>query len=127
MPWKAKHPCRYPGCGTLVSGAYCDTHKPAVGAIRDAGGQSARERGYDHRWNAARLQYLNAHPLCAACLARGRVVPATVVDHIVPHRGDKERFWDEANWRALCKSCHDQKTAREDGGFGNLTKDEKRR
>lgn len=24
-------------------------------------------------------------------------------------------FWDEANWQPLCKPCHDQKTAREDG------------
>jgi 5-methylcytosine-specific restriction protein A len=41
------------------------------------------------------------------------VVLATVVDHIVPHRGDQRLFWDEANWAALCKPCHDAKTARE--------------
>jgi 5-methylcytosine-specific restriction protein A len=40
-------------------------------------------------------------------------VPATVVDHIVPHRGDPVLFWDEANWQGLCKLCHDAKTARE--------------
>ncbi|WP_289184903.1 HNH endonuclease [uncultured Parasutterella sp.] len=28
-------------------------------------------------------------------------------------------FWDESNWQALCKHCHDVKTAKEDGGFGN--------
>jgi 5-methylcytosine-specific restriction protein A len=28
-------------------------------------------------------------------------------------------FWDRANWRAMSKQCHDRKTAREDGGFGN--------
>ena len=28
--------------------------------------------------------------------AQGRVVPATVVDHVVPHRGDQKLFWDEA-------------------------------
>ena len=45
--------------------------------------------------------------------AQGRVVPATIVDHVVPHRGDPDLFWDEANWAALCKRCHDAKTARE--------------
>jgi 5-methylcytosine-specific restriction protein A len=41
------------------------------------------------------------------------VVAATVVDHVVPHRGDAALFWDEVNWAALCKRCHDAKTARE--------------
>ena len=41
-----------------------------------------------------------------------------VVDHIIPHKGDKVLFWDRSNWQPLCKTCHDTKTAREDGGFG---------
>ena len=44
---------------------------------------------------------------------KGRVVAATVVDHVVPHRGDPELFWDETNWPPACKPCHDAKTARE--------------
>ncbi|WP_390622926.1 HNH endonuclease [Ralstonia syzygii] len=47
------------------------------------------------------------------------MVPATVVDHIVPHKGDQHLFWRRSNWQALCKACHDRKTAREDGGFAN--------
>ena len=43
-----------------------------------------------------------------------RLVPATVVDHIKPHRGDAKLFWDETNWQPLCKSCHDHKTMTED-------------
>ena len=39
---------------------------------------------------------------------------ATVVDHIVPHRGDPKLFWDTDNWQALCKQCHDHKTMTED-------------
>jgi 5-methylcytosine-specific restriction endonuclease McrA len=42
-----------------------------------------------------------------------------IVDHIVPHKGDQTLFWDRANWRPMAKACHDSKTAREDGGFGN--------
>jgi 5-methylcytosine-specific restriction protein A len=41
-----------------------------------------------------------------------------VVDHIVPHKGEKVAFWNRANWQPLCKRCHDIKTATEDGGFG---------
>ena len=74
---------------------------------------SAARRGYGPRWRRARRRYLARHPLCVACAAAERLEPATVVDHVVPHRGDQELFWDEANWAALCKPCHDAKTARE--------------
>ena len=53
---------------------------------------------------------LSRHPLCAECLKNGTLTPATVVDHIVPHRGDHALFWDEQNWQPLCKNCHDRKT-----------------
>jgi 5-methylcytosine-specific restriction protein A len=75
---------------------------------------SAARRGYGSRWRRTRTAYLARHPLCGACQTLGRVVPATVVDHVVPHRGDERLLWDEANWAALCKRCHDAKTARED-------------
>ena len=74
---------------------------------------SAARRGYGPRWRRARAAYLACHPLCVPCAAAGRLEPATVVDHVVPHRGDQKLFWDEANWAALCKRCHDAKTARE--------------
>ena len=57
------------------------------------------------------------------CDAEGLVTPSTTVDHIVPHKGDRTLFWDRTNWQALCKPCHDSKTAREDGrwtGRGGL-------
>jgi len=41
---------------------------------------------------------------------------ATVVDHITPHKGDNDLFWDRANWQSLCESCHNRKTAAEDMG-----------
>jgi 5-methylcytosine-specific restriction protein A len=46
-------------------------------------------------------------------------LPANVVDHIKPHQGDEELFWDRNNWQAMNKICHDKKTVKEDGGFGN--------
>jgi 5-methylcytosine-specific restriction protein A len=74
---------------------------------------SAARRGYGRRWRKARAAFLASHPLCAACQAEGHVVPATVVDHVVPHRGDQKLFWDRTNGAPACKPCHDAKTARE--------------
>jgi 5-methylcytosine-specific restriction enzyme A len=74
---------------------------------------SAARRGYNSRWRRARAAYLARNPLCVRCQAQERIRAATVVDHVVPHRGDPKLFWDEANWAALCKPCHDAKTARE--------------
>ena len=70
----------------------------------------ADARGYNARWRRARIDFLQKHPLCAECQREGKLTPATVVDHIIPHRGDQELFWDEQNWQPLCKGCHDRKT-----------------
>jgi 5-methylcytosine-specific restriction protein A len=58
--------------------------------------------------------FLLAHPLCCMCEQQGRIEPATVVDHITPHKGDAVLFWDEANWQALCKVHHDSSKQREE-------------
>lgn len=80
---------------------------------------------YNSRWQKARAGFLKAHPLCVLCLKRGRVTPATVVDHITPHRNDMELFWDSDNWQALCKQCHDgHKQSIEKGGVGRWGADD---
>jgi 5-methylcytosine-specific restriction protein A len=85
---------------------------------------TASERGYGHSWRQARLNFLSSNPLCVQCHAKGYIVSATVVDHIIPHQGDEGLFWDRDNWQALCRSCHSRKTASKDGGFGNRKKRE---
>ena len=108
MPKNPKRPCRYPGCPNLCErGTYCPEHS-SESPDRLRG--NAAERGYDAKWRRARKRFLQRHPLCANCLSQGVLTPATVVDHIVPHRGDRALFWDEKNWQPLCKSCHDRKT-----------------
>jgi 5-methylcytosine-specific restriction protein A len=125
MPSRAKTICRHPGCGKLIdTPGYCDRHQVAFEqrkAAFDKQRGSAHERGYTSRWHKARRLFLLSSPLCVACQRAGRLTAATVVDHIVPHRGDAEIFWDRTNWQTLCASCHSAKTAREDGGFGNPT------
>ena len=74
---------------------------------------------YGYKWQQARAGYLAHHPLCREHEKAGQYVQATVVDHITPHKGNMELFWDKDNWQPLCKACHDSKTAREDGGLGN--------
>ncbi len=58
-------------------------------------------------WRRERARFLALHQLCSLCSEMGRVTPATVVDHIQPHRGNTDLFWDRANWQPLCKTCHD--------------------
>lgn len=119
MPVRPRRPCNHPGCPELVSdGQYCEQHKKEKQKQQDEQRGSAASRGYDSRWQKARLAYLREHPLCVQCHKEGRVVAASVVDHIIPHKGDKQLFWSKNNWQALCKHCHDVKTAKEDGRWG---------
>jgi 5-methylcytosine-specific restriction protein A len=104
-------------------GGRCDQHKRQQRSQSEERRGSSSERGYGYRWQKARATWLSRNPLCVACHEAGRVAPAVVVDHKVPHRGDQTLFWDTSNWQSLCKCCHDTKTAREDGGFGRTTGD----
>jgi 5-methylcytosine-specific restriction protein A len=84
---------------------------------------SAAKRGYGARWQKYRKYFLSINPLCIICKNDNMITSATVVDHIVPHKGDMVKFWDKSNHQALCKCHHDIKTASEDGGFGHKIKE----
>ncbi|MCE8523361.1 HNH endonuclease [Ruegeria pomeroyi] len=75
----------------------------------DANRPSAAKRGYNRAWRAARDAFLMVHDRCAW---PGCGAPATVVDHIKPHRGDMALFWERANWQPLCARCHDSSKQR---------------
>lgn len=123
MPLAAPRPCRRPGCPKLVAGGdgWCDEHRAEQRRASDSRRGTAAERGYGRKWQAARAQFLAEHPLCQCeeCdEGRLRLTPATVVDHIVAHKGNRKLFWSRKNWQSMAKECHDRKTARQDGGFG---------
>ncbi len=100
MPYAAPYLC---GCGRIVpSGQRCQC-QALRRAYNDKHRPSARERGYDTRWEKARASYLLAHPRCQRI---GCNALANVVDHVLPHRGDKKLFWDSRNWESLCTHCH---------------------
>jgi 5-methylcytosine-specific restriction endonuclease McrA len=70
-------------------------------------------------WQRASAAWLQQYPFCVLCLVRGDVNKGAdemhidtqrnlVVDHITPHRGDADLFWDTDNWQTLCRCpCHD--------------------
>ena len=62
----------------------------------------------DRRWRKAARLFLDANPLCEKC---GKV--SQCVDHIIPHRGNVQLFWQVENFAALCFSCHGKKSAGE--------------
>ena len=57
-------------------------------------------------WRNRRRHQLAKDPLCVICLAADRITPATVADHVVPHKGDYRAF-KLGDLRSLCAECHD--------------------
>lgn len=74
------------------------------------------------RWKKARSIFLKENPLCVNFSECKNF--ASHVDHIKPvesdPRLDDNAFWDTNNWQGLCLKCHSRKTAKQDGGFGNM-------
>jgi len=80
--------------------------------------RAAHHRWYStQRWRRKAKRQLQEHPLCAMHLQRGQVMPASVADHIIPHRGDVQQFWSGA-LQSLCDACHNSaKRLEEQDGF----------
>jgi hypothetical protein len=54
-----------------------------------------------HAWHRRARFQLQREPLCAMCLAEGKVVAARIADHIEPHHNDPIRFWN-GKLQSLC-------------------------
>ena len=115
MPYKPKKACLHPGCPVLVDKGtyYCKKHKRQIFRHDSKKRGTPTSRGYNYRWQKASRLYLKRNPLCAECQAEGRVTPAEAVDHIIPHRGDYDLFWDSSNWQGLCTYHHNRKSQKE--------------
>ncbi|MBK8455675.1 MAG: HNH endonuclease [Thiofilum sp.] len=116
MAQGAPHRCLQPGCRVLLQRGVrrCEAHAASSARSdwqrRKALGASLYSEA---EWRRRRAAFLAAHPHCRAC-----GVDATVVDHIVPHRGDRALFYAESNCQGMCATCHSKKTALYDSGFG---------
>lgn len=106
MPYAPPRLC---GCGAIVqAGVYCACQIKRR-AEADRRRPNATDRGYDSKWQRERVAFLKAHPACAFDDCER---PATVVDHRIPHRGNRKLFWDRSNWQGLCTHCHNSRKQR---------------
>jgi 5-methylcytosine-specific restriction protein A len=55
---------------------------------------------------------------CRICTRVEAQTRHLVADHIIPHRGQADLFWDDANLQCLCKTCHDSTKQRQERGRG---------
>lgn len=110
--------CTYPGCNALVSnGSRCPLHKVTTERKGGFSGQRTKSREWHDlyqsaRWRNFRKEFLKAHPYCYICGGK-----AVIADHIRPHRGDLNLFYDETNIQPLCQSCHSRKTLQENNFY----------
>jgi len=91
---------------------YCEAHAHLASGWNQPGRQTAEARGYDWAWRKLAKAILKRDRyLCRCDDCRGRRLPATEVDHIVPKvAGGTD---DPSNLRAINELCHDLKTQRE--------------
>jgi 5-methylcytosine-specific restriction enzyme A len=115
-PFSSFKPCSRCGQRVKRGERYCAACRKVSDATDRSTRGSSTARGYNAKWRAYRLVFLQRHPLCVECARKGRIQAATVVDHIVAPKGNVQMFWDKSNHRAVCKPCHDARV--EEGDFG---------
>ncbi|RCS25946.1 HNH endonuclease [Phyllobacterium salinisoli] len=102
MPSRAPRIC---GCGHRIApGVACPCEERRARerkARHDQRRPTARQRGYTAEWERESKAFLAANPACRRC-----GVPAALVDHIQPHKGNQRLFWNRSNWQPLCRPCH---------------------
>jgi 5-methylcytosine-specific restriction enzyme A len=119
-----KKPRACPQCGaTLSVGAHrcypCTRAKRREAAkrrprpTRSAEAEAYRVLYRSKRWRLLREGQLAAEPECRMCKAQGVEMPATVCDHVIPHRGDETLFWS-GPFQSLCARHHSSDKQREE-------------
>lgn len=99
-----KYLCQAPGCRKIVAQpGRCAGHK-----ARDGRAAEYRKWYKLKVWLTISAFVLRRDPICKAC----GVKPSTQADHVIPHRGDWNKFADPNNCQGLCDACHGLKTQR---------------
>lgn len=115
MPLAPPRLCSKLGCPGRVQGGVCSVCGPKRRTPPSQGGWRSDPRYHTARWQARAKDQLTREPLCAHCLRDGLVMAARVADHVVPHKGNDEAFWN-GELQSLCTSHHGTKSAGERGG-----------
>lgn len=76
-------------------------------------GQGQNDPFYNStKWRGIATRYLIKNTMCVHCKAKGIWHPATDVDHIIELEDNWDLRYTKSNFQALCKSCHNRKTAK---------------
>jgi 5-methylcytosine-specific restriction protein A len=118
---RAKRTCaRCPRIIAPGTGSHCGACTAEIRRDTDQRRGSSTERGYGKAHRAMRDVVLARDPICVLC----GVAWSTVADHW-PH-SRRELFElgrdpdDPTACRGLCKSCHDKRTAADQGGWRSV-------
>lgn len=112
--------CMKHGCGrtAVVGKDYCEKHiemqnnKPRQ-IFTKRGKSSQWHYLYQSKaWREKSKAFLIKYPTCVQCGKQSKIA-----DHIVPHRGNLNLFYDDGNLQPLCWSCHSRKTLKENNNF----------
>jgi 5-methylcytosine-specific restriction protein A len=69
------------------------------------------------RWRRRRLLQLSGNPFCVRCQNEGTLTPATVADHVKPHKGELNLFY-HGELQSLCAKHHNSdKQSEESRGY----------
>ncbi len=124
MPVRAKSPCRHAGCTRLVDKpGFCEAHRRQAFKAQKllvTDDYKERNRFYQRKeWKSVRSLQLQLEPLCRECRKLGKLVAASVVDHILPITEGGAKL-DLENLQSLCKPCHERKGRAGIGGGKSL-------
>lgn len=119
---KPKKLCKKPSCRALISfdETYCEKHRGTYNrSYNQVRKQSEAEyvRFYKLKpWLEIReVALIRDNYLCVACLRKGIITPAQLVDHIVPIKQNWSLRLTLDNLQSLCESCHQVKTKQDNG------------
>lgn len=106
--------CGWAGCNKIIpAGSYfCSYHKDISDTNRkeSAFKTATRYANYNNpEWRKLSKQYLIEVGHCEKCGSTDNLQ----VHHIIPVRLAPQLFLERANWQVLCRTCHQNETARE--------------
>jgi len=107
---------KWPVCPGMLTPTACWSRDQAM-VFHDLR-ERQQAQGLVVRYHPTLLEWLAKNPIYD--LMRVATCAATVVDHIVPHKGDPDLFWGEWNWQPLSKTYHDRKTGAEERMAGAI-------